>query len=42
MVCLQPSILLWYAHVFTLGAFAGGALGLLMELRVITPIESRS
>jgi hypothetical protein len=28
LVCLELSILLWYAHVFTHGAFAGGALSL--------------
>jgi len=28
LVCLELSILLWYAHVLTQGAFAGAALGL--------------
>jgi uncharacterized MAPEG superfamily protein len=28
LVCLELSILLWYAHVLTQGVFAGAALGL--------------
>jgi uncharacterized MAPEG superfamily protein len=28
LVCLELSVLLWYAHVFTQGAFAGRALGM--------------